>query len=57
ILKNKIYHILPENAKILKNRIRNACADITSLMISRVKENFMRRIALCLEEDGYIEHL
>jgi len=57
ILKNKIYHTLPENAEILKNRIRNACAEITSLMISRVKENFMRRIVLCLEDGGYIEHL
>jgi len=57
ILKNKMYHTLPENAEILKNRIRNACAEITSFMISRVKENFMRRIALCLEEDGdRIEH-
>jgi len=58
ILKNKIYHTLPENAEIFKNRIRNTCAEITSLMISRMKKNFMRRIALCLEEDdGYIEHL
>ncbi|EFN67084.1 hypothetical protein EAG_06316, partial [Camponotus floridanus] len=44
ILKNKIYHPLPENVKILKNRIRNACAEITSLMISHMKKNFMSRI-------------
>jgi len=38
ILKNKIYHTLLENAEILKNRIRNACAEITSLMMSRERK-------------------
>lgn len=53
-----MYQTLPENAEIFKNRIRNACAEITPLMIRRVRENFMHRIALCLEENGgYIEQL
>ena len=56
--KNKIYQTLPINKEDLKNRIRNACAEITPAMLDRVRENFMRRVALCLEEDGgYIEHL
>ncbi|EFN66881.1 hypothetical protein EAG_06181, partial [Camponotus floridanus] len=33
ILKNKIYYTLPKNAEILKNKICNACAEITSLML------------------------
>lgn len=57
-LKNKIYDTLPENPEELKNKIRNACAEINPLMLRRVRENFMRRIATCLEEDGgNIEHL
>ncbi|RLU24746.1 hypothetical protein DMN91_002836 [Ooceraea biroi] len=57
-LKNKVYETLPENAEVLKNRIRNACTEITLLMLKRVRESFMRKIALCLEENGgYIEHL
>ncbi|EFN72439.1 hypothetical protein EAG_05101, partial [Camponotus floridanus] len=41
-----------------KNKIRTACAKITPAIIRRVRKNFMRRIALCLEEnDGYIEHI
>ncbi|EFN67946.1 hypothetical protein EAG_02183, partial [Camponotus floridanus] len=29
-----------------------ACAEITPPIIRRVRKNFMRRIALCLEENG-----
>ncbi|CAL1680971.1 unnamed protein product [Lasius platythorax] len=57
-LKNKVYETLPENAEALKNRIQNACAEISPLILQRVRENFMRRVALCLEENGgHIEHL
>jgi len=57
-LLKKVYQTLPENAEIFRNRICNACAKIIPLMIRRVKENFMRKIALCLEKNGnYIEHL
>ncbi|EFN67261.1 hypothetical protein EAG_02191, partial [Camponotus floridanus] len=42
----------------LKNKIRNAFAEITPPIIRRIRKNFMRRIALCLEENGcYIEHI
>jgi len=57
-LKNKIYVTLPASQEDLKNRIRNACAEITCAMLNKVRENFMRRIALCLEKNGsYVEHL
>jgi len=49
-LKNKIYETLPANQEDLKNRIRNAYAEITCAMLNKVRENFMRRIALCLEK-------
>jgi len=49
-LKNKIYETLPANQEDLKNRIRNACAEITCAMLNKVRENFMRRIALSLEK-------
>lgn len=50
--KNKIYETLPANQEDLQNRIRNACAEIIPATLNRVRENVMRRIALCLEEDG-----
>ena len=57
-LKNKIYQTLPENPEDLENKIRNAYAEITPVIIQRVRENFIRRIALCLKQNGNcIEHL
>jgi len=57
-LKNKVYETLPQDPEDLKNKIRHACAEITPAMLKRVRNNFMRRIAFCLEEDGgYIEHI
>lgn len=58
-LKNKVYQILKENdAEILKNRFRNACAEITPLMIKRMRDIFMHRIAPCLGKNSdYIKFL
>ncbi|XP_070528721.1 uncharacterized protein [Cardiocondyla obscurior] len=57
-LKNKIYENNPENIEDLKTKIRNACNKISSRMLRRVRENFIRRVALCLEENsGHFEHL
>ena len=57
-LKEKIYVTLPRTREELVNRIRQTSATITPVMLSKVRENFMRRVAMCLENnDGYIEHL
>ncbi|EFN64581.1 hypothetical protein EAG_11805, partial [Camponotus floridanus] len=52
-LKNKVYQILQENdVEILKNRLRNACAEATSFMIKQERDIFMDRIAFCLEKNS-----
>jgi len=57
-LRQKVYDTLPQNMEELKNKIRQMCGLITPLMLEKVRKNFMRRIALCLEQDGtYIEHI
>lgn len=57
-LRQKIYDTLPQNPEELKNKIRRACAEITPLILQKVRQNLMRRIAFCLEQDGnYIEHI
>jgi len=38
--------------KRLYSKLLYSCAEITPLMLNRVRENFMRRIAFCLEENG-----
>ncbi|XP_070524010.1 histone-lysine N-methyltransferase SETMAR-like [Cardiocondyla obscurior] len=57
-LKNKVYKNEPENAEELKQRIRDACSEIIPRTLKQVRENFMRRVAICLEKNGgHIEHL
>jgi len=57
-LKDQIYLTLPRTREELIDRIRRTSATITPAMLSKVHENFMRRVAICLENNGgYFEHL
>lgn len=57
-LKDQIYLTLPRTREELIDRIRRTSATITPAMLSKVRENFMRRVAICLENNGgYFEHL
>lgn len=57
-LQGRVYQNLPVDRENLKARIRAACANITPQMLHDVRNNLMKRIAMCAEENGgLIEHL
>ena len=56
-VKQKVYQEMPTTAEDMKTRIRTAFRSITCQMLNRVKEHFVRRLQICIEEDGDIfEH-
>lgn len=57
-LKNKVYLTLPDNREDLINKIRIASLEVTAEMLRKVRENFVRRVVLCEEQNGDLfEHL
>lgn len=57
-IRDQVYQTLPGNRADLIAKIEAAIANITPAMLYRVRQSFMRRVALCLEESGgYLEHL
>ncbi|XP_071575472.1 uncharacterized protein [Temnothorax nylanderi] len=57
-IRDQVYKTLPMNRNELIERIRVASRDITPVTLSRVRQNFMRRVALCLENNGgHVEHV
>jgi len=57
-LKDRVFVTPPANPEDLKNRIREARAQITPMMLRSVSSNFMRRIQKSIEVGGRIlEHL
>lgn len=59
-LKSKVYSVVINNENELRGRIRGAVRDIAADedMLRRVQMNFVRRINLCIQENGgHFEHL
>jgi len=57
-IRDQVYQTLPRTREELMDKIRAASRNITPVMFSNVRQSFMRRIALCLEENGsYFEHV
>ncbi|XP_071641191.1 uncharacterized protein [Temnothorax longispinosus] len=57
-IRDQVYEMLPPCRNEFIQKIEAACQEITPVMLSKVRENIMRRIALCAEENGsYFEHL
>lgn len=57
-VRDQVYQTLPDNVEDLKNRIRVAMGNVSPQMLARVRENFVKRVALCAEQDGGLfEHL
>jgi len=57
-IRDQVYQTLPHNRGDLIEKIKAASRNITPAMINKVRQSFMRRVALCLEESGgYFEHL
>lgn len=57
-LKQKVYIDKPTTPDNMKERIRNACANIDSTMLLRTQQSFLPRLAKCIEVDGHhFEHL
>ncbi|KYQ56127.1 hypothetical protein ALC60_04950, partial [Trachymyrmex zeteki] len=54
----QVYQTLPRNREDLIQRIQEASRNITPAILHKVRQSFMRRVAVCLEESGgYFEHL
>lgn len=57
-IRDQVYKTLPTNRDELIEKIQTASRNITPLMLNKVRQNFMRRVALCLENNGgYLEHM
>lgn len=57
-VKGIVYRTVPTTKEDMKNRIRNAFANVTEPMLRNVRETFLRRLNLCIQENGNIfEHL
>jgi hypothetical protein len=57
-VKQKVYQEKPTTSQDMKNRIRNVFQTIQRETLSNVRETFIRRLNLCLEQNGQIfEHL
>ncbi|KYQ49774.1 hypothetical protein ALC60_11150 [Trachymyrmex zeteki] len=57
-IRDQVYETLPRNREDLIEKIRIASSNITPEMLHKVRQSFMRRVALCLEESGgYFEHI
>lgn len=58
MLKEKCYADIPTTPDDMKQRIRNACANISRKTLRDVQEAFKRRIRKCLEVNGHhFEHM
>lgn len=57
-IQDQVYQTLPSNRADLIAKIEAASLNITPAMLGTVRQSFMRRVALCLEQSGgYFEHL
>ncbi|XP_039303521.1 uncharacterized protein LOC120357400 [Solenopsis invicta] len=57
-IRDQVYQTLPRTREDLINKIQAASRKITPAMLNNVRQSFMRRVALCLEDaGGYFEHL
>ena len=57
-IRDQVYQTLPRTREDLINKIQEDSRNITPEMLNNVRESFMRRVALCLEDaGGYFEHL
>lgn len=57
-IKALVYRTPVQNIQDLTNRIQNAAATVTPQMLTRVRENLVRRAQICLEVQGqHIENL
>lgn len=58
-LKNEVYKKTSENPSELRERIIDACDNLTPQMLRNATQGFRRRLELCIERDGdlFEEHL
>ncbi|KYN17131.1 hypothetical protein ALC57_10594 [Trachymyrmex cornetzi] len=57
-IRDQVYDSLPRNRNDVIQKIQTASEKITPMMLSKVRENLMRRIALFAEENGgHFEHV
>ncbi|XP_071642156.1 uncharacterized protein [Temnothorax longispinosus] len=57
-IRDQVYETLPPCRNKFIRKIETACQEITPVMLLKVRESIMRRIALCAEENSsYFEHL
>ena len=57
-VKKKVYHPKPETMDELKSRIQLVCREIPTSTLSAVQQNMVKRLRICMEQDGGIfEHL
>lgn len=57
-VKEEVYAIAPTNRDDMKNRIREAFRNIRIRTLQDVQQNFVRRLHLCLQEQGRtFEHI
>ena len=57
-IKDRVYVTKPTTREDMINRIRDVCQTITPAMLFNVRENIVKRIDKCIEQEGHIfEHL
>jgi hypothetical protein len=57
-IRDIVYQTLPRSRDDLIAKIREASQTVTPVMLRNVRGSFMRRVALCAEENGgYFEHI
>jgi hypothetical protein len=57
-LKNKVYSSNPQTLEELKLNIQNEIQKITPETLERVSDNMIKRVRLCLENDGkHFDHM
>ncbi|KYM95731.1 hypothetical protein ALC62_13638 [Cyphomyrmex costatus] len=56
-IRDQVYQTLPRSREDLIEKIQAASRNITLAILFKVRQSFMQRVALCLEESGgYFEH-
>lgn len=51
-IKNVVYRTPPTTEEDMRQRIVNACAGITPIMLRNVRSNFRKRVDVCIDQDG-----
>jgi len=55
-IKQNVYAEKSTTAENMKNRIREACTNINADVLQKVRNDFRRRLDVCIQVNGLFEH-